>query len=144
MPGRAARGKPGWPRKRTATAFGGDVEALTRAVFGNPGAPDPRPAAMGNLDRVTADALPRTGEVPTFIAIEKSGRADAQITSYHNPREGDFEPVALPPRARPRASRSCCARHHVHDRRRMAVPRLAEDGAACSARVRADPGAVEA
>ncbi|ATY32964.1 PepSY-associated TM helix domain-containing protein [Sphingomonas psychrotolerans] len=76
-------------------AFGGDVEALTKAVFGNPGTPDPRPAAMGNLDRVAADAIHRTGEVPAFIAIEKFGRADAEITSYHNPREGDLEPVAL-------------------------------------------------
>ncbi|MET0245799.1 MAG: PepSY-associated TM helix domain-containing protein [Sphingomonas sp.] len=76
-------------------AFGGDVEALTEAVYGNPGTPDPRPAALGNLDRITTDAIRRTGEVPTFIAIEKFGRADADVTSYHNPREGDLEPVAL-------------------------------------------------
>lgn len=76
-------------------AFGGDVEALTKAVYGNPGTPDPRPAAMGNLDRVTADAIRRAGGVPTFIAVEKFGRADAEVTSYHNPRQGDLEPVAL-------------------------------------------------
>ena len=76
-------------------AFGGDVEALTKAVYGNPGTPDPRPAPMGNLDRITADAIRRTGEVPTFVAIEKFGRADADVTSYHNPRQGDLEPVAL-------------------------------------------------
>ncbi len=76
-------------------AFGGDVEALTEAVYGNPGTPDPRPAALGSLDRITTDAIRRTGEVPTFIAIEKFGRADADVTSYHNPKEGDLEPVAL-------------------------------------------------
>jgi uncharacterized iron-regulated membrane protein len=76
-------------------AFGGDVEALTKAVFGNPGTPDPRPAPAGNMDRITADAIRRTGEIPTFVAIENFGRADAAVTSYHNPRAGDLEPVAL-------------------------------------------------
>ncbi|MFA7601643.1 MAG: PepSY-associated TM helix domain-containing protein [Novosphingobium sp.] len=76
-------------------AFGGDVEALSEAVFGNPGKPDPRPVAIGNLDRVTADAIRRTGEEPTFIAIENFGRADAKITTFHNPRASDIEPVAL-------------------------------------------------
>ncbi|MFL0587908.1 PepSY-associated TM helix domain-containing protein [Sphingomonas olei] len=87
-------GTVGLPVVATA-AFGGDVEALQHAVFGNPGTPDPRPAASGNLDRITSDAIRRTGEVPTFVAIENFGRADATVTSYHNPREGDLEPVAL-------------------------------------------------
>lgn len=76
-------------------AFGGDIEALSEAVFGNPGTPDPRPLAIGNLDRITADAIRRTGEVPTFIAIENFGRADAAVTSFHNPPASDIEPVAL-------------------------------------------------
>src|SRR3546814_706757 len=76
-------------------AFSGDVQALNDAVFGNPGKPDPRPAAIGNLDRITADAIRRTGEAPTFVAIENFGRADAEITSFHNPRASDIEPVAL-------------------------------------------------
>jgi uncharacterized iron-regulated membrane protein len=76
-------------------AFGGDVQALSNAVFGNPGKPDPRPAAIGNLDRIAADSIRRAGEAPTFLAIENFGRADAKITSYHNPRSGDIEPVSL-------------------------------------------------
>src|SRR3546814_14913479 len=76
-------------------AFSGDVQALNDAVFGNPGKPDPRPAAIGNLDRITADAIRRTGEAPTFVAIENFGRADAEITSFHNPRASAIEPVAL-------------------------------------------------
>ncbi|MCD2324283.1 PepSY domain-containing protein [Sphingomonas sp. IC-56] len=76
-------------------AFSGDVEALQHAVFGNPGTPDPRPSNMGNLDRITADAIARTGETPTFVAIENFVRADATVTSYHNPKSGDLEPVAL-------------------------------------------------
>lgn len=76
-------------------AFGGDIEALSEAVFGNPGKPDSRPIATANLDRVTADAIRRTGEEPTFISIENFGRADAKITTFHNPRASDIEPVAL-------------------------------------------------
>lgn len=76
-------------------AFSGNVEALSEAVFGNPGKPNPRPIAIGNLDRVTADAVHRTGEAPTFVVIENFGRTDAKITSYHNPKASDIEPVAL-------------------------------------------------
>lgn len=76
-------------------AFSGDVEALSEAVYGNPGTPDPRTAPMGNLDRITTDAIRRTGEVPTFIAVENYGRADATVTSYHNPSASDIEPVSL-------------------------------------------------
>ena len=76
-------------------AFGGDVEALSEAVFGNPGTPDPRPLAIGNLDRIAADAVRRTGEAPTFIAVENFGRADAQVTTFHNPKASDIEPVSL-------------------------------------------------
>ena len=76
-------------------AYSGDIEALNEAVFGNPGAPDPRPLPVGNLDRIAADAIGRMGEAPTFIAIENFGRADAKVTSYHNPKANDIAPVAL-------------------------------------------------
>ena len=76
-------------------AFGGNVQALSDAVFGNPGPPDPRPVVMGNLDRITADAIRRTGEIPTFVSIENFGRADAKVTSFHSPKAGDIEPVTL-------------------------------------------------
>lgn len=76
-------------------AFSGDVQALSDAVFGNPGNPDPRPAAIGDLDRIAADSIRRAGSAPTFVAIENYGRADAKITSYHDPRASDIEPVSL-------------------------------------------------
>lgn len=76
-------------------AFSGDIEALSDAVFGNPGKVDARPAAIGNLDRVANDAITRVGEAPTFMAIEKFGRADSKITVFHNPKVGDIEPVVL-------------------------------------------------
>src|SRR3546814_14212711 len=56
---------------------------------------DPRPVAIGNLDRITADSIRRTGEAPTFISIENFGRADAKVTSFHHPKTGDIEPVSL-------------------------------------------------
>ena len=76
-------------------AFGGDVQALNDTVFGNPGRPDPRPAVIGNLDRITTDAIARSKEVPTFVAIENFGRVDAKVTSFHPPRDGDIEPATL-------------------------------------------------
>ena len=76
-------------------AFGGDQQALSEAVFGNPGKPDPQPRAIGNIDRIAADAIRRTGESPTFMTIEHFGRADATVTSFHMPKAGDIEPVTL-------------------------------------------------
>jgi uncharacterized iron-regulated membrane protein len=76
-------------------AFGGDVQALSETVFGSGTKPDPRPAAIGNLDTIAADAIRRTGEVPTFVTIENFGRADAKVTTFHNPKAGDIEPVTL-------------------------------------------------
>jgi uncharacterized iron-regulated membrane protein len=76
-------------------AFGGDQQALSDAVFGRPGKPDPRPRAIGNLDRIAADAIRRTGEAPTFMTIEHFGRADAAVTTFHLPKAGDIEPVTL-------------------------------------------------
>src|SRR3546814_19626462 len=54
-----------------------------------------RPVAIGNLERITADSIRRTGEAPTFISIENFGRADAKVTSFHHPKKGDIEPVSL-------------------------------------------------
>ncbi|BAV65445.1 PepSY-associated TM helix domain-containing protein [Sphingobium cloacae] len=76
-------------------AFGGNVQALSDTVFGNPGAPDPRPVAMGNLDRIASDAIRRSGRVPTFVAIEHFGRADSKVTSFQPPASGNIEPVTL-------------------------------------------------
>lgn len=77
------------------TVFAGDVPALNQAVFGNPGAPDPRPAVIGNLDRAAADAIQRAGSIPTFAAVENFGRADARMTTYHPPKEGGLAPISL-------------------------------------------------
>lgn len=76
-------------------AFGGDVKALTETVYGNAATPDPRAVAIGDLDRLVADASRRAGAEPTFVAIENYGRADAAVTTYHPPRAGDIETTTL-------------------------------------------------
>lgn len=76
-------------------AFGGDIQVLNEAVFGNPGKPDPRPAAIGNFDRITKDAIVRAGAIPTFISIENFGRADAKVTTFHPPKSGGLAPMSL-------------------------------------------------
>jgi uncharacterized iron-regulated membrane protein len=76
-------------------AFAGDQQAFSDAVFGQPGNPNPQPQAIGNLDRVAADAIGRAGGPPTFMTIEHFGRADAAITTFHEPKSADIEPVTL-------------------------------------------------
>lgn len=76
-------------------AFGGDIQALTEEVFGNPGKPDPRPTGIGNLDRIAADSIRRAGDAPSFVTIENFGRADAKVTTYHSPPSGDIATVSL-------------------------------------------------
>lgn len=76
-------------------AFGGDQEALSDAVFGNPAKPDPKAMAIGNLDRIAGDSIRRAGAAPTFITIENFGRADAVVTTFHDPKADDVEPVTL-------------------------------------------------
>jgi uncharacterized iron-regulated membrane protein len=76
-------------------AFGGDQQAFSDTVFGHPGKPDPRPQPIGNLDRIAADAVGRSGGAPTFMTIEHFGRADAAVTTFHEPKSGDIEPMTL-------------------------------------------------
>lgn len=76
-------------------AFGGDQQAFSDTVFGHPGTPNPAPQPIGNLDRIATDAIGRTGGVPTFMTIEHFGRADAAVTTFHEPKRGDIEPMTL-------------------------------------------------
>lgn len=87
-------GTVGVPIVAMAT-FGGDVQALNNSVFGNPGQANPRPAPTSGLDRITRDAIQRTGEVPTFVSIENFGRADAKVTTFHPPEKGGVLPISL-------------------------------------------------
>lgn len=76
-------------------AFGGDQQAMSDAVFGTPGQPDPRPHVIGNLDRIATDSIQRAGSAPTFVSIEHFGRADAAVTTFHSPTAGGIEPLTF-------------------------------------------------
>jgi len=76
-------------------AFGGDQQVFSDTVFGHPGAPNPAPQPIGNLDRIAADAIGRTDGAPTFMTIEHFGRADAAVTTFHEPKPGNIEPMTL-------------------------------------------------
>ncbi|ATE66691.1 PepSY-associated TM helix domain-containing protein [Rhizorhabdus dicambivorans] len=76
-------------------AFGGDQQALSDAVFGNPGKEDKSLRPIGDLDRMAADATRRAGGAPIFVSIEHYGRADAKITTFHDPAPGGLEPLTL-------------------------------------------------
>ncbi|WP_293884257.1 PepSY domain-containing protein [Sphingomonas sp.] len=76
-------------------AFGGDQQAMNEAIYGNPVKPDATATRTGNLDRIARDPILRAGEIPTFMTIEKLGRADASVTTYHPAGEGAIVPVSL-------------------------------------------------
>lgn len=76
-------------------AFGGDQKAMIEKVLGVPPTADPRPALTGNIDRAIADAANRAGAYPEFVSLGNFDRADASITTNHEPREGGIEPLAF-------------------------------------------------
>ncbi|HWJ70723.1 MAG TPA: PepSY-associated TM helix domain-containing protein [Sphingobium sp.] len=76
-------------------AFGGSQEAFNETVYGSGEKPDPSPRITGSLDHIVADARGRIGQLPTFITIEQFGRADARVTTFHDPKAGGIEPVSL-------------------------------------------------
>lgn len=76
-------------------AFGGDQQAFVEAVTAKPAKVDATARPMGNLDQITGDAIRRTGEAPTFITIEKFGRADSAVTTFHPAGKGDIAPITL-------------------------------------------------
>lgn len=70
-------------------AFGGDQELMIETVVGAPPAEDDRPAPMGNLDAMIADARTRSGVDPAFVQVQRWGRADARVTmTMEYPRDG--------------------------------------------------------
>jgi len=76
-------------------AFGGDEQAFDDAVSVKPEKPDSRPHLTGTVNQIIADARARTGALPTFVLVERFGRADAQVTTYQDPEPGSIEPLTL-------------------------------------------------
>lgn len=72
-------------------AFGGNQEAMLAAIVGEPSVQNPTPTHPGNLDAMLADARRRTGVEPVFVSISHYGRADALVSVFHFPPEGELE-----------------------------------------------------
>lgn len=72
-------------------AFGGDQEAMISVIVGEPAVQNATPAEPGNLDAMLADARRRTGVEPVFVSVTHYARADAMVTVFHNPAEGQLE-----------------------------------------------------
>lgn len=72
-------------------AFNGDQEAMSEALFEPPVPEDARPVPTASLDAIIADSTARVGGSPTsFIDIAHFGRADARVTVWHEPGEGNI------------------------------------------------------
>lgn len=66
-------------------AFGGDQQAMSDTLFEHPRAEDARPAMIASLDYIIADSAGRAGGPATYVDIRGYGRADAEVTVWHDP-----------------------------------------------------------
>lgn len=69
-------------------AFGGDMDAMVETVIGNPPEENPTPAPTADLDAMLADVRARSGGEPSFVVVERWGRADALVTMFMQPPDG--------------------------------------------------------
>lgn len=71
------------------TAFGGDQEKAIITVFGIPDAEDATPTPFIGLEKIIKQAKQKevAGSLPRFVAVSHMGRADAKVTTFHNPDE---------------------------------------------------------
>lgn len=77
----------------TAAAFGGDDDLRRQVMFEPKVTPDPSPAKVADLDAIIADVTARAGVPPRFIIIDRWGRADARLRTFHEPATGDINSV---------------------------------------------------
>ena len=69
-------------------AFGGDQKAMRETLYEPAVSPDPRPAALVDLDAVIARSTALTGTPVRFLVVDHYGRADARINLWHMPPQG--------------------------------------------------------
>jgi uncharacterized iron-regulated membrane protein len=69
-------------------AFGGDQDKMFETIVGVPPAEDATPAAMADLDAMIADARRRSAAEPSFLQVQKWGRADALVTIFTDTATG--------------------------------------------------------
>jgi len=71
-------------------AFGGDQVKLIETVVGTPPPENEAAAPIGNVDAMFADARQRAKVEPAFASISHFGRADAQVTVFTRPADGEL------------------------------------------------------
>lgn len=71
-------------------AFGGDRMAVIDRLVGVRDAEDPTPAPLADLDAMLAGAAEAAGTAPRGFSVHHWGRADATVTTFHLPAEGDL------------------------------------------------------
>jgi uncharacterized iron-regulated membrane protein len=72
-------------------AFNGDAEAMSHALFEAPVPEDARPVPTASLDAILSDSSARTEDAPAdFVSIHHFGRADARVTVWHAPDNGEM------------------------------------------------------
>ncbi len=71
-------------------AFGGDQMAFFDRLVGAREAGDPTPMPLADLDAMLATSAEAAGTMPTGFSVHHWGRADATVTIFHLPAEGDL------------------------------------------------------
>lgn len=71
-------------------AFGGDRQKLIETIVGLPPPEDATPAPLGDLDAMLRDAHARARSEPAFVSVSHYGRADAQVTVFARPADGEM------------------------------------------------------
>ncbi|MEM8793943.1 MAG: PepSY-associated TM helix domain-containing protein [Pseudomonadota bacterium] len=71
-------------------AFKGDQMAMMETLFGHEHAGETIPHHGVNIDTVLQDATARIGTAPTLLTIENWGTSAMELTTMHNPQDGDL------------------------------------------------------
>ena len=71
-------------------AFGGDQMAFFERLIGAREAEDPTPRPLADLDAMLAASTEAAGTPPRGFSVHHWGRADATVTVFHPPAEGDL------------------------------------------------------
>ena len=71
-------------------AFGGDQVAFFERLIGAREAEDPTPAPLADIDAMLAASAEAAASSPSGFSVRHWGRADATVTVFHPPAEGDL------------------------------------------------------
>ncbi|MGQ0696656.1 MAG: PepSY-associated TM helix domain-containing protein [Panacagrimonas sp.] len=71
-------------------AFGGDQAALIETIVGTPSPENTAPATLASIDAMLANAAERAHTEPAFVSVSHYGRADARVTVFTRPADGEL------------------------------------------------------